>query len=408
MNFAESYDYIMNIPRFAKTNTLERIREILSALNNPEAKLKFIHIAGTNGKGSTTTMLSYILKAEGYRVGTFVSPYVYNFLERIQINTAPVDEKVFAENLTRVKTVVEEKGIECNFFEILTATALLIFAESECDIVVLEVGLGGKWDATNVIPAPILSIITTLDLDHTEILGDTIEKIAAEKCGIIKKGTLAITCPQEAGALSVIEDTCKSLDVPLIVADENFEVLLKRVNGTVIRYDGADYFLPLAGAHQLKNLSLVLCAAREIGISEQAIYNGLLSVKFPARFEIKGENPLIIVDGAHNVNGMKSLECTISDVLSDKKIITIFGCMADKNATDMVKIADNFSDVLILTPVNYPRSEKVENLLSYCDGIAADNLEDAYCKAKGHMDDASALIICGSLYLASESKNLDL
>ena len=187
MNFAESYNYIMNIPRFAKTNTLKRIREILSALNNPEAKLKFIHVAGTNGKGSTTTMLSHILKAEGYTVGTFVSPYVYNFLERIQINTAPVDESLFADVLTRVKDVVEENEIEANFFEVLTACALLIFAEMSCDIVVLEVGLGGTWDATNVIPAPLLSIITTLDLDHTGILGSTIEEIARENAELSKK-----------------------------------------------------------------------------------------------------------------------------------------------------------------------------------------------------------------------------
>jgi len=152
MNFAESYDYIMNIPRFAKTNTLERIREILSALNNPEAELKFIHVAGTNGKGSTTTMLSHILKAEGYKVGTFISPYVYEFLERIQINTSPVERGVFAESMTKVRAVVEEKKIDCNFFEILTACALLIFAQCECDIVVLEVGLGASGTQPTLSP----------------------------------------------------------------------------------------------------------------------------------------------------------------------------------------------------------------------------------------------------------------
>lgn len=404
MNFAESYDYIMNIPRFAKTNTLERIREILSALNNPEAELKFIHVAGTNGKGSTVTMLSHILKAEGYKVGTFVSPYVYEFLERIQINTSPVERDVFAESMTKVRAVIEEKKIDCNFFEILTACALLIFFEEKCDVVVLETGLGGKWDATNVIPAPILSIITTLGLDHTEILGDTIEKIAEEKCGIIKRGTHLITCSQEKDALEVMQRTCNELDVPLIVADENFEVTLKRVNGTVFRYDGRDYFLPLAGEHQLKNLSLVLCAAREIGISERAVYEGLLSVKFPARFEVRCEKPLVIIDGAHNVNGMTALNTTVKDVLADKKIITIFGCMADKNSAEMVKIADEFSDTLILTPVNYPRSEKPENLK--INGIIAKDLKDAIALAKEQMDENSALIICGSLYLASESKDL--
>ena len=404
MNFAESFDYLMNIPRFAKTNTLERIREILSALNNPEAKLKFIHIAGTNGKGSTTTMLSHILKAEGYKVGTFVSPYVYEFLERIQINTTPVEKDLFAESLTKIREVVEEKKIDCNFFEILTAAALLIFAESACDIVVLEVGLGGKWDATNVIPAPILSIITTLDLDHTGILGNTIEEIAGEKCGIIKKGSLVITGEQKSGALKVIEDTCKAIDVPLVIANRDFTVVSKSVNGTVLSYDGVPLFLPLVGAHQLVNLSLVLTAARELGISRAAVNEGLLAVKFPARFEVRSKNPLVIIDGAHNENGMTALKNAVADVLSDKRIITIFGCMADKAAQDMVKIAEDFSDVLILTPVNYPRSEKPENLNA--SGIIAADLKDAIEKAKNQMDENSALIICGSLYLASESKNL--
>ncbi|MBR5478717.1 MAG: bifunctional folylpolyglutamate synthase/dihydrofolate synthase [Clostridia bacterium] len=394
----------MNIPRFAKTNTLKRISLILSALNNPEAKLKFIHIAGTNGKGSTTTMLSSVLRAEGYKVGTFISPYVYNFLERIQINTTPVEESVFAEALTKVRKIVEERRIEANFFEILTACALLIFADNNCDIVVLEVGLGGRWDATNVIPAPIISVITTLDLDHTGILGGTIEEIAYEKCGIIKEKSLVISGYQTPSALKVIEDTCREKSVPLIRAERDFTVVSKSVDGTLLNYDNAPLFLSLAGEHQLLNLSLVLTCAKELGISRKAINEGLLGVKFPARFEVRQKKPLVIIDGAHNVNGMTALKNTVTDLLNGKKIITVFGALADKATDDMVKIAEAFSDTLILTPVANSRTEIPENLDA--NGIPAKDLQDAISRAKEFLDENSALIICGSLYLASETKDI--
>ena len=404
MNFAESYDYIMNIPRFAKTNTLERISTVLSALNNPEAKLKFIHVAGTNGKGSTTTMFSSILRAEGYKVGTFISPYVYNFLERIQINTSPVEEEVFADAMTQVKEVVEKTGVEVNFFEILTACALLIFAERNCDVVVLEVGLGGRWDATNVIPSPLLSVITTLDLDHTGILGSAIEEIASEKCGIIKEKSLVITGQQPSSALKVIEDTCREKNVPLIQAKRDFTVLSKSVDGTLLNYDNSPLFLSLPGEHQLLNLSLVLTGARELGISRKAINEGLLGVKFPARFEVRQKNPLVIIDGAHNLNGMNALKNTVFDLLKGRKIITVFGALSDKASGDMVKIAEEFSDILILTPVANTRTALPESLNA--DGIKAKNLQDAIDRAKEFLDENSALIICGSLYLASETKDM--
>lgn len=407
MNYKESLEYVMNIPRFAKENTLERVREILSALNNPEQGLKFIHIAGTNGKGSTTTMLSSILKSSGRKVGTFISPFVYDFLERIQINCAPVNEEIFASAISRVREICESKNLQVNFFEIMTATALLIFAEQKCDIVVLEVGLGGRFDATNVIPSPLLAVITTLALDHTEFLGDTIDKIAFEKCGIIKKGSSVVTGENnDDAAKAVIEKTCRDLSVSLTYAAQNFTVLSESIEKTEVLYNGEKLSLPLVGKHQLLNLALVLTCSEKLELPLSAIKDGLAKVKFPARLEIKSKNPLIIVDGAHNENGMLSLKSSIENLLPDKKIITIFGCMKDKSSESMVKIAESFSDVLILTKPNTPRSEEPSNLLKHCNGLLSENLKDALKIAKENIPDRDALIVCGSLYLASETKTL--
>ncbi len=407
MNYKESLEYVMNIPRFAKENTLKRVREILSALNNPEQGLKFIHIAGTNGKGSTTTMLSSILKSSGRKVGTFISPFVYDFLERIQIDCAPVNEEIFASAVSRVREICESKALQVNFFEIMTATALFIFAEQKCDIVVLEVGLGGRFDATNVIPAPLLAIITTLALDHTEFLGDTIDKIAFEKCGIIKRGSSVVTGDnQHPDAKAVIEKTCNDLSVNLTYATQNFTVLSESIEKTEVLYKDEKLNLPLVGQHQLLNLALVLTACEKLELPLSAIKEGLAEVKFPARLEIKSKNPLIIVDGAHNENGMLSLKSSIENLLSNKKIVTIFGCMKDKSSEAMVKIAESFSDVLILTKPNTSRSEEPENLLKHCNGIVSSNLDEALKTAKENLQNTDALIICGSLYLASETKNL--
>ncbi len=404
MNYAESLDYIMNIPHFAKTNTLERIGAILSALDHPERKLRFLHVAGTNGKGSTVTMLSAVLRANGQRVGTFVSPFVYDFLERIQIDCRPVAPAVFAAALTRVRAVADALPERANFFEILTAAALLIFHEARCEVVVLEVGLGGRLDATNIIPAPQLAIITSLGLDHTAYLGETLPEIAAEKCGIIKPGCTVITGaahPPEVRA--VIERACRAAGAPLLTAQEDFSVLDESIAGARISWRGISFLLPLAGRHQRKNLALVLRAAEALAIPPETVARGLEAVQFPARLQIVCHAPLTLVDGAHNPDGMRALCDAVRTLLPGRRITTIFGCLRDKNMREMAQLAAQCSDTLILTPPPSPRAASPEELLAFCRGIPARDFEDAYRIARAQPE-LDVLLVCGSLYLAGASR----
>lgn len=405
MNYKEALAYIHGIPRFAKTNTLERIRNILSALGNPQENLRFIHVAGTNGKGSTVTMLSAILHAAGYRVGTFVSPFVYEFLERIQLNCKSVSKEVFANACTRVREISEMMTEPPNFFEILTAVALLIYKDTECDYVVLEVGLGGTWDATNVIPSPILAIICSIALDHTGILGNTLEEIASEKCGIIKYGCHVITGSlHPSGVRTVIEDAVLRRNAKLTFADAPPLVVSECIDNTQFIYQNHKQMLPLPGRYQLENVAVVLKAAEILGIAYAAIKEGLRKVYFPARMEILSHAPLTIVDGAHNPAGMIALKESIAKLLSGRHITVIFGCLKDKGYIDMVKCARSISDTLILTKPNSPRAAEGSELLPYAkDAYVCDNFINALMLAKSKNPDV--ILICGSLYLAGETQS---
>ncbi|MEG2571223.1 MAG: Mur ligase family protein, partial [Clostridia bacterium] len=276
MNYDEALEYINAVPRFAKTNTLERVREILSAFGSPEKSLNCIHVAGTNGKGSTVMMLSNIFRAAGKRVGTFVSPFVYDFRERIQLDCAPIEKQAFADICSRVRDVVNNLLDPPNAFEILTATALIFFSEAKCDIVVLEVGLGGTWDATNVISTPMLAVICSIALDHMAILGNTLPEIAHEKCGIIKNGGVVVTgSMHESDVMAIIEDTCKERGATLITAHSAPRPIRESVDGTVFEYNGESVSLSLPGEYQLANVALVIAAAEALTLPTSAVIRGL-------------------------------------------------------------------------------------------------------------------------------------
>lgn len=409
MNYNEALSYIFSLKTVSLNPNLGRISAALELLSNPQDGLKVIHIAGTNGKGSVASMISEILKADGKKVGLFVSPFIIEFAERIQINGAyiPKAELVkLTQKMIFVQENLKEKGIELGQFEFITAIALMYFKEQACDYVVLETGLGGKYDPTNIFKKPLCTVITKISFDHTAILGNTIEQISSEKAGIIKSEVPCITCLQNQKALKVLIECCKSLSSPLSIVDptaaQNVETCFSH---TSFSYNGEDYNLSLLGVHQVENALLAIEAVKIVlpNISNEVIKMGLVSVSHPARLEVIKNNPTVIIDGAHNPNGALALAIFLKTVDFNGNII--FGGMRDKNIDEVAKALSPFAKKIITVTVeNNPRSETATNLKEtfsrYNDNVFA---AVDYNQALALTCD-SPTIICGSLYLAADMR----
>ena len=417
MTYKESLNYIHSLNRFGIKPGLERINALLKRLGNPEEKLKCIHIAGTNGKGSTSTALANIMIAEGKKTGLFISPFVVNFRERIQINGEYIKEKDLANLTYEISKIVPEveKEVEDNIteFEFITALMFAYFKEQNCDVVILEVGLGGRLDSTNVITKPLASVITQIALDHIAVLGDTIDKIAYEKCGIIKADCPVITTShQNPRALPVIEKIAKDKNSPLKIAHISLAENVKIAPyGSEFTYKGMNITVNLAGRHQIENMTAAAETALALGVSKTAIVRGIANTKFPARLEILSRSPLVILDGAHNENGADVL----ANYLDEHKLtpVTLIGMMADKNCEAVVKkIASRSKAVFAVKVEGNPRTETAENLSQiageYCvNSFTAENYGYALSLAFQRCKKTNLpLLICGSLYLASDIRDM--
>lgn len=421
MNYEDAIARIESLNKFGMKIGLERIEKLLNLLGNPQDKIKFIHIAGTNGKGSTAKMLSSVLIDSGYRTGLFISPHVIDFCERIQINNNMISKNEISNLLEDIMPEVDamaEHGDIITEFELITAMAFKYFADKDCDVVVLEVGLGGRGDSTNIISNPLLEVITSISYDHTNILGGTLEKIAFEKCGIIKDNTDVVVYPdQDENVMDVIKDVCKSKHSRLILADDSsIKIISEDINCTYVEYEGIKIRLPLSGRHQVKNLSVVLSAIdilvkKGFNISIDNIKAGIENTKFAARIEILNKNPIVILDGSHNPSGISSLCEFIKLHVKCSKIIGIVGMLGDKDIdSSLANIKDLFSSI-ITVPINNSRalkSKEMESIVKkYCDDVySEDSIKKAVdhaCKLSG---DGGAIIIFGSLYLASEMRNI--
>ncbi len=382
MDYNETLKYINNTPKFSKILGNDDLKKLLKRLGNPQKELSFIHIAGTNGKGSVCAMTASVLRAAGYKVGLYTSPFIEVFNERIQINGENIPDKALARIATRVKNEIDAISVEISVFAQITAMAFLYFAEEKCDFVVLEAGLGGRLDPTNVIDAPRVCAITKIGLDHTEYLGDTIEKIAEEKCGIIKPGTRVVTCHnQEDGAISVIKSTCLKKDVPLFVAGE---------------YEGA---LGLSGDYQKSNAAVAEKITKILDIPEEYIKKGLADAKWIARFEFLKDN--LVLDGGHNPDGVQALISSLKKL--GKDVIFVVAMMEDKDVLASAEKIAAFSTHTIVTEVNMPRCMKASEISAYFPAaeIETDSVT-AVKKALGLCTDKEIVCVCGSLYLAGE------
>ncbi len=381
-------------------------KELLSLLGNPQDKLRFIHVAGTNGKGSFCSMMSSVLQKQGYKVGLYTSPYIVVFNDRIRINGLPIAEDDINDLFLRVRQKADTMKTPPSSFDFITAAAFLWFYETKCDIVVLEVGLGGRYDSTNVIKNSLLSVITGIAFDHTEILGDTIEKIAWEKAGIIKENCPALYGGNDEKALNVIKNECEEKHSELTVKNpDSLKILSTTLDGTEFEFDGKEYFIRLLGLYQPANAATVLAAIdvlRKHGfeISETAVKDGLSSAVWQARFEKIADEPVVLYDGGHNPQGVRAAVESVRAYFGDKKINLLVGILADKAhgemAEELAKIADR---VICIAPPS-PRARPAEALAEeFCEAganaRAANSIKEGVKIALSYK---KPVLVIGSLY----------
>ena len=410
MNYTEALEYIHSINwTFCKPG-LERIEKLCAALGNPQKKLKFVHVAGTNGKGSFCSMLSSILVKAGYKVGLYTSPYIKVFNERMRIGGENIPNEKLVALTERIKPVADAMTDKPTEFELITALAFLYYAEEGCDIVVLEAGMGGRLDSTNVIDTSILSVITGISLDHTAFLGDTVEKIAAEKAGIIKRGVPVLFGGEDESAAEVISNKATEEGSAFYRPDyKKIENLSSTLRGTSFEYKGREAKLNLLGLYQPRNASLVLEAvellrAGGMDISDKAIGEGLEAARWSARFEIINHSPLMIFDGAHNPEGIASAVESIKHYFGTERVIVVSGVLADK---DYNYIASRLSEIASAAYTITPDNKRALTASDFAKilgdlGVTAEpneTITDALKSAIERSDKTGEAIVClGSLY----------
>jgi len=409
-NAEEAVAYIHSVCWKGSIPGLSRTRNLLDLMGNPQDQLKYIHIAGTNGKGSTAAMTASILRKAGYKVGLYTSPYIYRFNERMQINGEPISDEELTEITAWVKPLAQSMEESPTEFELVSCIAFEYFKRNRCDIVVLEVGMGGALDSTNVIKAPEVAAITNIGLDHTDVLGSTVEEIAKTKSGIIKKGCHAVVYRGAPSVEAVFEKVCKQLDVPLTKADFACTYLISHgLDGQVFDCGSRKGLeLPLLGDHQLHNASVVLSVIdalirRGWHISEENIREGLRQVSWPGRFDIMRRDPLFIIDGGHNPQCIEALVKNIEDYLAGKKVIVLTGVLADKDYADMYKpVMPLVQEFVCITPPN-PRKLDSALLAQYlkdagATATACETIPDGVRTAMEKAGKDGVVLCFGSLY----------
>lgn len=415
MTANEAISYIHSVSWKGSKPGLSRTRELLRRMGDPQEKLRFIHIVGTNGKGSTAAMLASVLQKAGYKTGLYTSPYIFRFHERMQIDGQEISDAELARCTEFVKPHAEAMADVPTEFELVTAIAMAFFEQNGAEIVVLEAGMGGELDSTNIIPAPEAAVITNIGLDHTEYLGDTLEAIAATKAGIIKPGCSCILYPCEPTVEAVVREKCEKENVPLHVVDRKIVRFLKGdFEGQTFDFGNFKGLkVSLLGQHQLQNAAAALTTLevlREKGwnISDSAIREGMAETKWPGRFQVLSREPLFIVDGGHNPQCMAALTKNIEDYLAGKDLTILTGVMADKDQSAMYPPLLPYAKRFVTVTPDNPRAQDAEKLAEYLRGLGAeatacgtvfDGVRAAVEKAKMHN---GAVLACGSLYMVGE------
>lgn len=415
MDYNEALAYIHAINwTFCKPG-LERVSLLCKKLGDPQKDIKCIHVAGTNGKGSTCAMLASVLQAAGYRVGLYTSPHMVRFNERMRVNGENISDEALARITEEVKPYADAMEDRPTEFELVTAIAFLYFKRMNCDLVILETGLGGRLDATNVIEEPIASVITGIDLDHTAILGDTYEKIAFEKAGIIKPNCPVVlgNCNEESKAV-LLERTRACGSCARIADVGAISNVTYSLEGSTFSYkERKNIFLSLAGVYQPKNCATVIeCieTLRECGftVSDEALFRGLSEVKWVGRFEVLSKDPLVIYDGGHNPQGVAAFVESLSQIISDEKVCLICGMLRDKDYAHMVSALGRVTERVFTLTIDNPRALPADELATILgkngiEATACPSPEEAVKAAFAYADEKQIPIVMnGSLYMYSE------
>jgi dihydrofolate synthase/folylpolyglutamate synthase len=365
MNYSQALTYTHSLKRLGSTPGLACLGQVMEKLGNPQEKLSCIHVAGTNGKGSVCAFTASILQQAGYKVGLYTSPFLVDFRERFQINGQMIEEDTYARLAEKVKIAMEAVGEELSQFAFITAVAFCYFEEQNCDVVVLETGLGGRLDATNIIEKPLVTAITAIGLDHTELLGDTLEEIAREKCGIIKKSALVVLSPgQPIEVVATVMEYAAKAGVQVILPN-GVQITETSPSATNISYGGQEYALSLHGEYQPLNAVTameIVKALKGFCVREEHIQKGLASAGHKGRCQVLRQDPLILLDGAHNPQGATALSATLTQWLGQDKAIGVCGVMSDKAAKDLAKAMGGHLSKLIAVTPHTPRALSAEKL----------------------------------------------
>ena len=423
MNYDEAKDYLVNLTKFGFNFGLGRIQYLLDQLDNPQDKIRTIHVGGTNGKGSTAAMLSSILQAAGYKVGVFTSPHLHSYRERVVIDRDQISRERVAELLTRLKDVLDEmvgQGYEHpTEFEVNTALALLYFFEEKVDVAIIEVGLGGAIDSTNVIK-PLISVITNVGMDHMDYLGSTLQDIALVKAGIIKEKGIVITAADRPEVLKVIEATCAAKHATLVKVREEYCFETQEGSTAGQRFDlkgpGHTYFgleLELLGAHQQVNAATAVAIVEGLTkyyglrITEADVRAGLLETRWPGRLEVV--RPGVVLDGAHNLDGAQTLALALRDLFTYRKLILCIGMLADKERGKILALLGPLADKLVVTKPNSPRAgdwqEMAIEAKKYVSEVyLEEDISRAVDFAISLAEEGDLVCITGSLYMIAEAR----
>lgn len=414
MKYEEAIEYIEECNALGSVPGLDSIDRLTRTLGNPQDSLCIIHVAGTNGKGSVSSFVGNTLTVSGYKVGRYISPTIYDYRERFQINGRMITKKDLGELMGIVKEACGQITAEGNphptSFEIETALAFLYFQKKECDVVVLETGMGGTLDATNIIKKPLLCVLTSISMDHMQFLGETLAKIASNKCGIIKKNTTVVSTMQTKEAMKVVEDTCKEKEAKLLVVDDSKVSKLKsNLEKQTFYYKDEKYEVSLLGSYQIENAVLAIEVLQWMAqngyrkITLQKLQNGILSTQWKGRFSVIGRKPYFVVDGAHNVSAAEKLTESIRFYFTNRKIIYIMGMFRDKEYEKVVRITAPYAAqiITVATPGN-PRALSALELATAIRGVnpnvtTADSLEEAVEMSYLFADKDSVIIAFGSL-----------
>ena len=421
MNYAEARVYLDEISKYGSVLGLENMKELLYRLGNPQDDLSFIHISGTNGKGSVLAYLSTILSNAGYRTGRYISPTLFSYRERIQVDGEKIEKKSLAKHVTAIALAIENMKKEHlgspTAFEVETALSFLYFKEKQCDIVVLETGLGGALDATNIIKTTVLEVIASIGMDHMEFLGNTLEDIATQKAGIIKPHTTVVSAWQEPEAAKVITKVCEEQGCVLkTVNPSQITAVTYNIQKQQFSYkDWKQITIPLAGSYQILNAALALEAVEALknlgfSLTDAQVYEGFAKTVWKGRFTLLATDPAVILDGAHNPSAAKELQRSLNLYFKGKKLYYIFGVFKDKDYEEVIRLTAPLAEhiITIQTPDN-PRALPASQLKKAVEKVnpsveAADSIQEAVKKAKHLADKEDAIIIFGSLSFLGEAE----